>query len=81
MPAVNFFVRLDLDPICLFPDGHWIDAVKSLVSAQMIARSASTICHLGFAIWHFHEYRLRIRTAGAWSEVACDCPGFHGKSA
>jgi len=22
MPAVKFFVRLDLDPICLFLDGH-----------------------------------------------------------
>ncbi len=22
MPAVKFFVRLDLDPICLFVDGH-----------------------------------------------------------
>jgi len=24
MPAVKFFVRLDLDPICLFVDGHYL---------------------------------------------------------
>jgi hypothetical protein len=24
MPPVKFFVRLDLEQICLFLDGHWI---------------------------------------------------------
>jgi hypothetical protein len=25
MPAVKFFARLDLDPICQFLDGHYLD--------------------------------------------------------
>jgi len=27
MPAVKFFARLDLDPICLFVDGHYLVSV------------------------------------------------------
>ena len=29
MPAVKFFVRLDLDPICLFVDGHQLELLRS----------------------------------------------------
>jgi len=50
----------------------YANAVKSPVSAQTIARSASTICHLDFVIWHFHESRLPTCSAGASSKVTGD---------
>jgi hypothetical protein len=51
----------------------YANAAKSPVSAQTIARSASTICHLDFVIWHFHECRLPTRRDCALSNVSCDC--------
>jgi hypothetical protein len=29
MPAVKFFARLDLDPICLFLDGHYLNRYRN----------------------------------------------------
>jgi len=49
--------------------------VTSPVSAQTIASSASTICHLDVVIWQFHECRLATRRAGALSKVTFDRPG------
>jgi hypothetical protein len=36
MPAVKFFVRLDLDPICLFLDGHQLICKGVLKGTQKV---------------------------------------------
>jgi len=58
MPAVKFFVRLDLDPICLFVNGHdWISPLfrsdfltpddKRLSSFSSVTIPRMSICCCG----------------------------------
>jgi hypothetical protein len=59
MPAVKFFESLDLDPICLFLDGHALNGLSS-------ARGRLTRQEVAAGRWKCHAFRIgdgRARTA------------------